>query len=94
MKVAQASYCVNDIKLMKKCWYEAFLSNSTIPNYLRLFADEKVTKKYKDIAEKRIKQLPISNNHYKQHISEDTEDSITEIEYKYLHFFRDLLIRL
>ena len=32
MKTAQASCCINDSEFMRKCWYEAFYSNSTIPN--------------------------------------------------------------
>ncbi|HHY72033.1 MAG TPA: hypothetical protein GX497_02160 [Bacillus bacterium] len=86
IKTAQASHCVNDIEFMRKCWYEAFYSNSTIPNYLRIFVNEEVTREYKDLAEKRIKTLSISNNHY-NHISETAKNNINEIEYKYLCFF-------
>jgi hypothetical protein len=62
MKAAQASCCVNDNEFMKKCWYEAFYSNSTIPNYLRLFVDGEVTREYKNLAEKRIGELRICDN--------------------------------
>ncbi|SFG92663.1 hypothetical protein SAMN05660649_03161 [Desulfotomaculum arcticum] len=54
LKTAQASSCLNDSEFMKECWYEAFYSNSTIPNYLRLFTDGEVIREYKDFAEKRI----------------------------------------
>ncbi len=86
LKTAQASFCVNDSDLMKKCWYEAFFSNSTIPNYLRLFVDGEVTREYKDLAEKRIEKLYVSDN-YKQYLSETAKNNIDEIEYKYLYFF-------
>jgi len=53
LKTAQASSCLNDREFMKKCWYEAYYSNSTIPNYLRLFTDGEVIREYKDLAEKK-----------------------------------------
>lgn len=87
MKAAQASCCVNDSEFMKKCCYEAFYSDSTIPNYLRLFVDGEVTRKYKDLAEIRIEKLRKSDNYYHQHRSETAKNNITEIEYQYLYFF-------
>ncbi|OPZ94178.1 MAG: hypothetical protein BWY74_00768 [Firmicutes bacterium ADurb.Bin419] len=87
LKTAQASFCVNDSEFMKKCWYEAFFSNSTIPNYLRLFVDGEVTRKYKELAENRIEKLCISYDHNKQSISETAKNSIDKIDYKYLYFF-------
>lgn len=87
LKTAQASSCLNDRECMKKCWYKAFYSNSTIPNYLRLFTDGEVIREYKDFAEKRIEELRISDNHYNQGISETAKNNIAEIEYKYLYFF-------
>ncbi|MGE5631884.1 MAG: hypothetical protein ACM3TR_12415 [Caulobacteraceae bacterium] len=87
LKTAQASHCVNDGEFMRKCWYEAFYSNSTIPNYLRLFADEAAIKEYKDLAKKKIEKLHISNCHNNHYISETGKNNITELEYKYLCFF-------
>jgi hypothetical protein len=87
VKTAQAAFCVNDSEFMKKCWYEAFLSNSTVPNYLRLFVDGEVTREYKELAEKRIEKLCVSNDYYSQRISETAKNNIDEIEYKYLYFF-------
>ena len=87
IKAAQASHCVNDSEFMRKCWYEAFYSNSTMPNYLRLFVDQVVIKEYKGLAKKRIEKLHISdcyNNHY---ISETCKNNITDLEYRYLCFF-------
>lgn len=86
MKAAQASYFMNDSEFMKKCWYEAFCSNSTISNYLRLFLDGEVIREYKDLAEKRIAKLRISDNHYNQ-ITETGRNNVTELDYKYLCFF-------
>jgi len=87
LKAAQASHCVNDSEFMRKCWYEAFYSNSTVPNYLRLFADEEVTREYKVPAENRIEELHISDCHNNHSISETSKNSVTELEYKYLCFF-------
>ncbi|KJR44918.1 hypothetical protein UF75_4711 [Desulfosporosinus sp. I2] len=87
LKTAQASGCLNDSEFMKECWYEAFYSNSTIPNYLRLFTDGEVIREYKDFAEKRIEKLHVSENHYNQCISEIAKNNITDIEYKYLILF-------
>ena len=86
MKAAQASCCVNDSEFMKKCWYEGFYSNSTIPNYLRLFVDGEVTREYKNLAAKIIEKLRVCDNHY-NHISETAKNKITDMEYKYLCFF-------
>jgi len=86
MKTAQASCSVNDSEFMRKCWYEAFYSNSTVPNYLRLFADTEVIRGYKSIAEKRIEKLHIADNHYNEHNSEIAKNNIDEIEYKHLYF--------
>ena len=87
MKTAQASCCINDNEFMRKCWYEAFYSNSTIPNYLRFFIDGEALREYKDLAEKRIEKLRISDNHYNQSISETAKNNIAEIEYKHLNIF-------
>jgi len=87
LKTAQASSCLNDREFMKECWYEAFRSNSTIPNYLRLFTDGEVIREYKDFAEKRIEELRVSDNRYNQGISATAENNITDIEYKHLYFF-------
>jgi len=54
---------------------------------LRLFTDGEAIRDYKDFAEKRIEKLPVSDNHYNQHISEIAENNITDLEYKYLYFF-------
>ncbi len=87
IKTAQASRCVNDIATMRKCWYEAFYFNSTIPNFLRLFVDQEVVNRYKALAEKRIEALHISEYHNNQKISEASENEINELEYKFLYFF-------
>ena len=87
LKTAQASSCVNDREFMRKCWYEAFYSNSTISNYLRLFADEEITEEYKELAERRIEKLSISDNQINQYLSETAKNSITKKEYQCLNFF-------
>lgn len=91
IKTAQASYCVNDSELMRKCWYDAFYSNSTAANYLRLFADAEATRAYKDFAIERIEKLHIfdrSSGHYdREMITEAAKNSVSEIEFKYLCFF-------
>jgi len=86
MKTAQASCYINDSEFMRKCWYEAFYSNSTILNYLRLFTDTEAIKEYKNIAEKRITELSISDNRYNGRNSEIAKNSIDEIECKHLYF--------
>ena len=87
IKTAQASRCVNDSDFMRECWYEAFRSNSTIPNYLRLFVDEEAITKYKDFAEKRIEKLHIYDRYCNQDASETAKNNVTEIEHKFLCFF-------
>jgi len=87
LKTAQASSCVNDREFMKKCWYEAFYSNSTISNYLRLFVDKEVVEEYKNLAEERIEKLSIIDNHYNRNISETAKNSTAKIEYQCLNFF-------
>lgn len=87
IKTAQASRCVNDTANMRKCWYEAFYSNSTIPNFLRLFVDQEVVNGYKVFSEKRIETLNVCEYHSNHHISETSRNEITELEYKYLCFF-------
>jgi len=57
IKTSQASWCVNDFEYMRKCWYEAFYSDSTIANYLRIFANKEASIEYKELAEKRITSL-------------------------------------
>lgn len=91
IKTAQASYCVNDGELMRKCWYEAFHSNSTVVNYLRLFIDIEATKPYKDFAIERIGKLHISDGaggHYDRGMGTETaENSVSGTDFKYLCFF-------
>ena len=87
IKTAQASRCVDDSATMRKCCYEAFYSNSTIPNFLRLFVDREVINEYKILAEKRIENIRISEYAYSRHISETVKNDITRLEYKYLCFF-------
>lgn len=86
LKVAQASRCINDMELMKVCWYEAFYSNSTVANYLRIFVDADVAARYRQCAEKRIDEVPISAMHVKD-TSETAINELTEIEHKSLSFF-------
>jgi len=86
VKVAQASHGINDLQLMKASWYEAFYSNSTVANYLRLFVDADVAARYKDLARKRIDEVPISDTHVKD-TSENARNTHTEAEYKSLCFF-------
>lgn len=87
LKTAQASSLVHDDTFMKKCWYEAFLSHSTVANYLRLFTDAEVTEAYKDLSEKRIAELKISGIFSNQNISEEEKNDISQMEFKYLAFF-------
>lgn len=87
LKTAQAAWSVNDNDFMKKCWYEAFHSNSTIPNYLRLFTENDSVNEYKTIAEKRIEKLKIVDNYYNRETSETTENTVSTFEYKCLSFY-------
>ena len=87
IKVAQASYCINDKELAIKCFYEAFYSNSTIPNYLRLFLDKEMAREYKMLAEKRIEKLRITDDYYKSGRFATIKNDIDKTEYKYLYFF-------
>ena len=72
---------------MRKCWYEAFYSHSTVANYLRLFVDKEELNKYKSLAEKRIKDLEINDKCYSQAISEISTNTVDSTEYKLLCFF-------
>ncbi len=91
IKTAQASYCVKDGELMRKCWYEAFHSNSSAVNYLRLFIDIEAAKTYKDFAVERIAKLHISDGsrgHYgRDEGTETAENGVSGTEFKYLCFF-------
>ena len=87
IKTSQASWCVNDFEYMRKCWYEAFYSDSTIANYLRIFANKEASIEYKELAEKRIEELTIADKHYNRKDSETEKNNIFEIDYKLLHFF-------
>jgi len=86
IKTAQAAYYTRDNETMKKCWYEAFFSDSTVPNYLRLFCDREATQEYKDLAERRINELQIYKQYYNA-AYEDKKNNATDYEYKYLCFF-------
>ncbi|MFA6736513.1 MAG: hypothetical protein WC102_08275 [Saccharofermentanales bacterium] len=57
LKTAQAAYCVGDIDLMHKYWYEAFVSNPIVPNYLRLLTDKKAAETYQSKADKIILRM-------------------------------------
>ena len=87
LKTSQASRCAGDFEYMRECWYEAFYSDSTIANYLRIFADKEATIKYKETAEKRIEKLTMTDRHYFSKSSETDKDNIYEIDYKLLYFF-------
>lgn len=87
IKTSQASWCVNDFEYMRKCWYEAFYSNSTTANYLRIFANKEASREYKELAQKRIEELIITDKHYNGKNSEIDKNTISEIDYKLLHFF-------
>lgn len=92
IKTAQACYFIEDDECMRKCWFEAFYSNSTITNYLRLYKDKKTIRQYVDKAKKRIEQLQISDGYYDKSYNssfaiENIKNSVTQNEYKYLCFF-------
>jgi len=93
LKVAQASSCTNDMELMKACWYEAFYSDSTVSNYLRLFVDRDVTERYRTCAEKRIDEVPITAIHVSD-TSETARNELTAIEHKSLSFFAGHFARI
>jgi hypothetical protein len=84
IKTAQASYCMNDYDFMRECRYEAFCSNPTVANYLRLFVDKESIEKYKGLAEKRIEDL---SEPEKRHIMEYSYNYEFESDYHYLQFF-------
>lgn len=87
IKTAQAAWCVNDLELMRGCWYEAFYSDSTVPNYLRLFTDSEATRVYRALANNRIEELRITEYSHTDERSEADENTVNEMEYKLLHFF-------
>jgi hypothetical protein len=86
IKTAQASYCMNDYDFMRECRYEAFCSNPTVANYLRLFVDKESIEKYKGLAEKRIEDL---SEPEKRHIMEYSYNY--EFESDLYHFFETML---
>jgi hypothetical protein len=87
IKTAQASRCVNDHSFMRKCWYEAFYSNSSIPNYLRLFVDRQAIDEYRIPAGNRIDEIKTTKNEYNYNKSETAENVIPDLDHKYLCFF-------
>lgn len=87
LKAAQASCCIGDEEFMRKCLYEAFYSNSTVPNYLRLFPGAEAILEYKESAQKKIGRLNVSGRYNNHTISETDLNNILEFEYKYLCFF-------
>lgn len=87
LKTSQAFAIMNHNEFMKRCWYEAFNSNSTIINYLRLFSDIESVASYKTDAEKRIEKLKVVDTYNKKTTSETIKNTVSEIEYKYLCFF-------
>lgn len=87
IKTSQASWGVSDFEYMRECWYEAFCSNSTIANYLRIFADKEATIKYKESIEKIIEKLTMTDRYCYEKSSETDINKIYEIDYKLLNFF-------
>lgn len=87
IKTAQAAHCAGDYKTMKECWYEAFYSDSSVANFLRLFRDREVALEYKDLAEKRIAELQTTDQRYYHVAYEVKKNVLAEFDYKHLCFF-------
>lgn len=87
IKTSQASWCINDFEYMRRCWYEAFYSDSTIANYLRIFANKEALVEYRELIGKRIEELTITDTHNYRKSTETEKNNINEIDYKLLHFF-------
>lgn len=87
IKTAQAAYCTEDYKAMKKCWYEAFYSDSSVANFLRLFRDREVALAYKQLAEKRIAELHTTDQLYYHADYEVKKNVPAEFDYRHLCFF-------
>jgi hypothetical protein len=88
LKTAQASQCIQDMQTMSKCWFEAFHSDATVANYLRLYVDSSVTKKYAGLAEKRIETLNTSKECYYENLKSNLDKNvISEHTKKEFEFF-------
>ncbi len=49
LKTSLAAYHIGDEEFMQECWYEAYDSDTTVVNYLRLFTAKNSILKYKCI---------------------------------------------
>ncbi len=95
LKTAQASFFTGKTELMYQCWYETFLSITSVPNFLRLFINEISIGIYKDLAVEKLESIKYSNSAHNKYsymetieYSENEENIIDEITYKILHFFK------
>jgi len=98
LKTAQASFFAGKPELMHQCWYQAFVSDTTVPNFLRLFVNEKVAADYKETALEKLEKLEClsktaSSFSYKKagDYFENEENAVDEITYKTLHFLKVIL---
>lgn len=87
LKTSLAAYFLEDEMLMQKYWYEAYDSNSTVVNYLRLFTSKNAINMYKDSAEEKIDAKLISKNVNYGQSKELLKNYIHEYEYNCLCFF-------
>ncbi len=85
---SKAAYYNGNYQLMRKCWYEAFTSDSDTASYLRNYVDEQSVKEYGGQLKKTVLKLKISEyRDYKYNENEMLRNEVFEIEYKYLGFF-------
>lgn len=87
LKTSLAAYFLEDEMLMQKYWYEAYDSNSTVVNYLRLFTSNNAINIYKDSAEEKIDVRLISKNVNYEKSKELLKNYIHDYEYNSLCFF-------
>ena len=87
LKTSQAASFLNKQELQHKCWYEAFYSDSTVYNYLRLFSDPAATVLYLELAKSRIGQLDKTSQSFSLPESELAKNTLSLFSQKQLCFF-------
>ena len=87
LKTSLASYHIGDERFMKECWYEAYDSNTTIVNYLRLFTTQDSVYKYKERANKKLNYKLNTSGRNQGSNKELLENSITMYDHNFLYFF-------
>ena len=86
LKTSLAAYHIGDEKFMQECWYEAYDSNTTIVNYLRLFTTQDSICKYKESANKKL-NYKLNTSGYQVVNKELLENAITMYDHNFLYFF-------